>query len=543
MALKSLRHFYQSRSISARLYLIIIPTTIIAIFAAGFLGDRLAARLAEASIEEDAVRIAKELASALSSDDILDNPEEMHRWLSELVETNNFVNRINVYERTGNTIVRLVSTSSTNSHSQMLDEMTSAREARVLLVPQIKDRERLLKVVAPISISSGRSGAVSLTTSLHQSDLMGEVHAKVALFLIPVTVLILVPMLHYFFTRVITRRIENLLVAMTAAKQGDMRKRVYSGANDELGSIAIGFNEMMGALERASLERDRLLQEQQGFNQQLQSRVAAATSDLTAANERLRGLNEDFVETQRRLTQLERAAVAGQMAAGFAHEIGSPLSAISTHLQLLQEDPQTRDAARARLKLIQDQVERITRFVEEMLAETRGTAQPRGTVQLNQILQHLLLFLEEHFLRHRLRVETYFDENLPHVMANDQQLQQVFLNLFNNASDAMPDGGTLRVTTGGGSGSNGRSVVEVVVSDEGIGIPTDKQARIFEPFFSTKHLHKGTGLGLTIAARIIRQHEGTITVNSKPGMGATFTVRLPACCTITLEEGEAKESL
>ncbi len=523
----SLRDFYQSRSVSVRLYLIIIPTTVFAICAAGYLGDLAAGHLADLSIEKNAVRIANELATTLSADDILEDTEDLRRWMGELVEANDFITRIDVYELTGNAVVRIVTTSSSNTHALTVDEMTSAREARLLLVPQIKDRARFLKVVAPVSVSGGGLGAVAVTSSLHQSDLMGEVHSRVALFLIPVTILLLVPMLHYFFTRVITRRIGNLLVAMTAAKQGDLGRRVLPGANDELGTIALGFNDMMEAFQRASSERDRLLEEQNDFNRQLQSRVAAATQDLTAANERLRQLNQDFLETQRRLTQLERTEVAGQMAAGFAHEIGSPLSAISTHLQLLQEDPLTQDAARARLKLIQAQVERITGFVEEMLVETREATQLRESVQLNTLLRQLLLFLEEHFVRHKLRVETVFDEKLPEVSANARQLQQVFLNLFNNASDAMPDGGTLRVSTGYGSDADGKGFVEVVVSDDGVGIPADKLERIFEPFFSTKDLHHGTGLGLTIAARIIRQHEGTITVESTPGHGTTFAVRLP----------------
>lgn len=270
------------------------------------------------------------------------------------------------------------------------------------------------------------------------------------------------------------------------------------------------------------------MEEQKGFNQQLQDKVREATHDLSTANERLRHLNQDLLETQLRLTQLERMAMAGQMAATFAHEIGSPLSAISTHIQLLSENPATPEAARERLQLIQEQVGRIIGFVEEMLAETRAATQTRTALQVNQILRQLLLFLEQHLQRHRVKLETAFSEDLPDIDANAQQLQQVFLNLFNNACDAMPEGGTIRVETRVEPGAGGTRFVAILVSDDGLGIPTEKQEHIFKPFFTTKDLRRGTGLGLTIADRIIRQHEGTITLESEEGVGTAFTIRFPA---------------
>ncbi len=536
-----LRGFYRSRSISFRLYLIIILTTIIAISVAGYLGDRVAARLADSAVEANTARVAVGLAGTLSRDDILRDQEDLRRTVNDLLEANDFIARIDVYELTGNSIVRLITTSNANVRSLTVDEMTAAHQSRLLLVPEFKDRERFLKVIAPISIAGGGAGAVSVTSSLLWSDLMGQVHYRIALFLIPGTVLLLVLMLHYSFTRVMTRRIGHLMGAMTHARNGDLGRRVAPGANDELGKIARGFNEMMQEFERASLERDRLLEEQKGFNQQLQDRVTEATGDLSAANERLRQLNQDLLETQRRLTHLERKAVAGQMAATFAHEIGSPISAISTQLQLMLEDDRTSSNARNRLQLIQDQVDRITGFVEEMLAEARVATQVRSPVQVNRILTQLLLFLEQHLLRCRVQVETRFDPDLPEIEANAQQLQQVFLNLFNNACDAMPNGGSLTVTTHVESDAGGNRYVMIGVSDNGVGIPDEKQQRIFEPFFSTKELQGGTGLGLTIANRIVRQYGGTITLESSVGKGSAFTIRFPAAVTRSDANGAVAE--
>jgi two-component system, NtrC family, sensor kinase len=157
---------------------------------------------------------------------------------------------------------------------------------------------------------------------------------------------------------------------------------------------------------------------------------------------------------------------------------------------------------------------------------------------VNQVLQQLLLFLEQHLQRHRVRLETAFGEGLPDIEASAHQLQQVFLNLFNNACDAMPEGGTIRVETGVETDSGGRLFVVVRVRDTGIGIPKEKQEHIFKPFFSTKDLHRGTGLGLTIAARIIQQHQGSITLESREEGGTAFTIRFPAAASAAVKIAE-----
>ena len=191
------------------------------------------------------------------------------------------------------------------------------------------------------------------------------------------------------------------------------------------------------------------------------------------------------------------------------------------------------------MRLIQDQVKRITVFVEELLSETRASSQARSAVQLNRLLQQLLLFLGQHLGRHQVRVESRFNPDLPEIDANPQQLQQVFLNLLNNACDAMPRGGTVRVETMVEVTPDGRPFVIVSIADNGIGIPEEKQGRIFEPFFTTKDLRRGTGLGLSIAATIIREHNGTIDLRSAPEMGATFTIRFPA----SVARAAAREAL
>ncbi len=521
--------FLQSRSLSFRLFLITIPTTILAISLLGYFDDRVAGSLLDSQVEAGSVRLATQLADDLARDGMLDHAENARKFVGELVEANFFVIRIDVFRFSGDELQRVVTTSTSSAQPIHVDELTAARQGQPLVLRQYQEGERLLKAIVPIAQGSPQQvrGCVSLLSTLRQSDLLREVHYKIALFLIPAAVAVLIVMLHLMFTREVTRRIDRVVAAMVRARAGELQHRIEVDSSDEIGTVAQGFNDMMAEIERTSADRARLLHEQENFNLELRQRVREATTDLSAANDRLTRLNEDLVETQRRLTQAERTAVAGYMAATFAHEIGSPLSAMSTHLQLLAESPGvTTDMAR-RIDLVQQQLSRITWYVEELLAETRAPGQARGPVQVNDLLRQLLLFLEHHLARRGVALETDFGAGLVPVEANAQQLQQVFLNVLNNAGDAMPDGGKIVVRTRlEHDADSGREVV-VSISDNGIGIPSEKQARIFEPFFSTKDLRRGTGLGLTIAAKIIRQHHGRIEVQSSQGQGTTLTIRLP----------------
>ncbi len=529
--LEGIRRLFDTRSISFRLYLIIVPATILAILLINYVDTDISRRLLDSSIENKTATVAKQLADDLAE---LDNSScadlQLQRsWLAGLVETNFYIAHIDVYRLSRQTLTRIVTTSSSPSQPISVDEMAAVTAKSTRSLTLFQDRERYYKVIVPFTNAPcGTVGCVSVVSTLSQSDLVASVHDQIDPYLIPISVAGLILLLHFLFTRVLTGRIWKLGHAMALARKGDLARRAPVDRHDELGAIAQLFNETMAEIERASRERDRLLQEQKGFNERLQAKVQEATRELSAANLQLSQVNQDLIDSQRRLTHLERMAVAGQMAAAFAHEVGSPLSAISTHLELMAEEPGCSEEARHRIQLIQEQMSRITGFVEDLLSETRAAAQALGRVQLNDILRQLLLFLAQHLERHGIRIETRFQPDLPEIEANAQQLQQVFLNLLNNAADAMPNGGTAVVETRVDTDADGRELVAVAVSDNGIGIPAEAQKRIFEPFFSTKDLRRGTGLGLSIAARIVRQHAGTIDLESEPGIGTTFTIRFPA---------------
>jgi nitrogen-specific signal transduction histidine kinase len=526
---QKLRRYVDMRSISFRLYLIIIPATVLSILLISYVDSSIAARLLEDKVTRNTTTLANQLAADLSREQTPLPAEILGQWLRQLLETNAFATRIEVFKLENGILTRISTTSSSMTQPTTIDELIAVQQSQTAILHPYNDRERTLKVIVPYQNPFALiTGCVSVSSSLRQADDILEVHQRIDIFLIPASVLLLVVLLHYLFVRGLTGRIGRLGQAMTEARSGALEKRAPVDRHDELGVIAQLFNETMEEIERASRERDRLLEEQKDFNARLRARVQEATQELSSANLRLSQANQDLIDTQRRLTRYERMAVAGQMAAAFAHEVGSPLSAISTHLELMAEERSCSEETRRRIRLIQEQLNRITGFVEELLAETRAAAQAFGRVRLNDILQQLVTFLGQHFERHRIVLESRLQPDLPEIEANGQQLQQVFLNLLNNAADAMPNGGTIRVDTGTEADAGGRKMTWATVSDSGVGISHEEQKRIFEPFFSTKDFRRGTGLGLSIAARIIRQHEGTIGLESEPGKGTTFKICFPA---------------
>jgi two-component system, NtrC family, sensor kinase len=540
----SLRKYFWIRSISFRLHLFIVTTIVLTVLLVSYLDSRVTLRLIDSEIERDAKITASHLAEDLGRGDAPAEAATIQTWLRRSMEAESYITRIDVYRLSGDTSSLFVTTSSSQSRPFAAAESAAIRESRVLTIPGSQEKERYLKVIVPFTDAGGIRGCISLIASLRQSELAGRTHNRIAYFLVPGSVLLTMILLHFLFTRLLIRRFDRLIRAMNEASRGNLEIRAPVDHDDEIGIIARRYNEMMEQIEIAQRERDRLLEEQKTFNIQLQERVREATSEISDTNQALRQVNEDLLDTQRRLTQAERAAVAGQMAATFAHEIGSPLSAISTHLELMSEDKSISGDTSRRLNLIQEQVARITSFVEDLLQETRASMQTRSFVQLNHILQQLLLFLEQHLERQRVKVETHFSPDLPEIEANPQQLQQVFLNLLNNACDAMPDGGTVLVKTCTDQAPDGTFVV-ASVKDNGSGIPEEKQARIFEPFFTTKELNRGTGLGLSIAARIIRQHQGKLELHSVPGEGTLFTIRFraPAAMPVRNQALSGKETM
>lgn len=218
----------------------------------------------------------------------------------------------------------------------------------------------------------------------------------------------------------------------------------------------------------------------------------------------------------------QRLAALGQLAAGAAHEIRNPLTAIHGFLQLLQQE--CREGAATRyLQIVRQEMERIEGITSDLLLLSRSPAQRLRPCALGPLLQGLCELLRERAADRGVRLQLTLEE-AAEVAAVPERLRQVFLNLLGNAIEAMPGGGTVHVCVRRSPPWQGE-YYEVVVEDEGAGIPASVLPRVFEPFFTTKA--GGTGLGLAVSESIVRGFGGHITVESPPGRGAVFTVRLP----------------
>jgi hypothetical protein len=231
----------------------------------------------------------------------------------------------------------------------------------------------------------------------------------------------------------------------------------------------------------------------------------------------------DRAELEQRLVQADKLSSIGLLAAGVAHEVNTPLAVISTYAQMLAKQ-MAEDAPQKTVILdkIAKQTFRASEIVNSLLNFSRTSSTSFGDVNLNKVIQETLSLLEHQLQKSGVQIKSELDSSLPPIHGNTGKLQQVFLNLFLNARDAMATGGTLEVRTWrDGAG------VKVEVADSGHGIAPEHLRRIYDPFFTTKGAHKGTGLGLSVTYGIIQEHGGSIEVTNRPDGGARFRLELP----------------
>jgi len=236
-------------------------------------------------------------------------------------------------------------------------------------------------------------------------------------------------------------------------------------------------------------------------------------------------------QSQEQLRQTEKLAELGTLASGMAHEIGTPMNVILGRAEYLQRRTKEPETAKS-LQTIVDQVERITKIMNQLLTFARRRPIERRPSNINKVIEETLEVMQERFGRHHIAVRTQLDRGLPKGDVDPDQIGQVVLNLAINALHAMGDSGNLVVRTAivpvsTGSAEKYAEMIEVSVADSGCGIAPEDLDKIFDPFFTTKEVGKGTGLGLTVVHGIIQEHGGQIAVESEAGKGTTFKIRLP----------------
>ena len=273
---------------------------------------------------------------------------------------------------------------------------------------------------------------------------------------------------------------------MARVEKGDLSVRMKPSGKDEIGRLISSFDSMVGRLDTAKQELDRY----------------------------------HFQQMER----ADRLASIGEMAAGIAHEIKNPLTGIASAITIIKDDFSSSDPRNEIMKEVLEQINRLDKTANDLLFFGKPTQPDPAYTDINSTLGKTLMFASQHRGGKNIEKKLELQDNLPPVYVDAKQIQQVFLNLFLNAVQAMPDGGVLTVKSS--LLQKECDWVQVSIADTGKGIPPQILEKIFTPFFTTKA--QGTGLGLAICHKLITQHGGTLTVASEDGKGTVFTVALPA---------------
>jgi len=292
--------------------------------------------------------------------------------------------------------------------------------------------------------------------------------------------------LSYILSRSISVPVHRLVVASKELSKGNLEVKVEKTSNDEIGLLADAYNSMANALR----ERDERLKE----------------------------------FTRKKFMESERLALIGQLAANVAHELNNPLQGIVTYSHLLLERNSIDDPTRQSLQKIVVQANRSRDIIRGLLDFSRQRKPDKTLCNINNLLDESLSFLENQALMQNIQITTQFNNDLPSIVIDPSQVQRVFINLIVNAAEAMNGNGQLSIST---KRDLAKDCIEITFSDTGTGISEENLEKIFDPFFTTKETGHGVGLGLAISYGIIKEHGGTVSVESEVGKGTTFIIRLP----------------
>jgi signal transduction histidine kinase len=301
--------------------------------------------------------------------------------------------------------------------------------------------------------------------------------------------------------------------------------------HQQLHAILVAHDRVIGYVEVYNLFEEEASDEVLSLLNSMATAVAMALENARLYEE-VRDSAEELAASQAQLIQSAKLAATGNLAASIAHELNNPLQAVQSCVYLLSDSVSPDDPNRPYLDIAQEELDRIARIVGQMVDFYRPAKERREPADVNQLLESVLALVYKRVQQSGIQLRADLESNLPKIVATADHIKQVFLNVVLNALDAMPDGGELVVTT--------RLVVvperilsllpetqqvEIRFADTGLGIATEDLSRIFDPFFTRKP--KGTGLGLSISYDIVERHGGTIEVESAPGQGTIFTIRLP----------------
>jgi two-component system NtrC family sensor kinase len=338
----------------------------------------------------------------------------------------------------------------------------------------------------PIRDASGRVVGMLYVGTLEQPYVDLRVRTSLLFLGITLTAVLAAIAVSYIFSRRLSTPVRALVAASRRVAAGDLETKVPVTSNDEIGQLASSFNTMAASLKA----RDDQLKE----------------------------------FARRKVMESERLAVVGQLAADVAHELNNPLQGIVTYSYLMLERLPADDASRSSVEKIASEATRCATIIRGLLDFSRPKKPQKKLTPLSTTIDECLSLVEDRAIFQNIEVLRDYAPDVPATVMDPAQMQQVYMNLIINAAEAMGGVGRLTVTT---RHDAARGVVQASFQDTGHGISDENMARIFDPFFTTKEVGHGTGLGLAISFGIVKEHGGTITVESEEGVGTTFTIELP----------------
>ena len=528
-------------SLHAKLFILLgLVTSILTVAVAYFI-----IRNSRREIETYSRNLTIEAAQTVETDVVerdptFKDPDKLDQLLASIAGPDRSVFQIDVFRRVGRDEVQLLRSSGDEDSVDWgpdLGSYLSLPGPQAELV-DLNTGNKAWKVYLPIrSPKAGRPplGLIRAYCDLERWEVVWNQNFKKTIRTLPEVLLGEFILLWLILRLLISDPVEATVLAMQQLEQGDPAARVPVRRSDELGLIATRFNDMATRLQRAGEEREALFREIQGLNDNLKGRIDAALEELHAKNAELAQMAERNALLREELGAQERLAVAGQLTATFAHEVGTPLNLVNGHLQLLQGQQELPERTRERLGVIHAQIQRVGDIVRRMLDLTRRPQLHRQRVSMPDLLASLRQLWAPMMTAHDVRVEADIPADCS-LDVDRKQMEQLFLNLMNNAVDAMPQGGTVRLEATPALGSTPEVPWwQIAFRDSGQGISADLLPQVFRPMFTTKPEGKGTGLGLSICREIVRGHGGDIRIESTEGQGSSVIFTLPGAASTEVE--------
>jgi len=443
------------------------------------------------------IQIAVENALALR----VRQPTELVSLLEDLTLGQREIDGIRLFDREGHVLA--ASRARTVALSPQSDAVAGVIETGTpgVVETSVHDQSWLVYILpvrylAPVGRNrfTARRAALEIAFVVPDGSTLARRAIREVLLRVGVLTVVLALLIAVVLQRQVLRPLADLAQSIRDLGEGRRGPPLPVKRQDELGELAEAFNRMTERLEEA---RQRVVAER-----------------------------EYALDLEQQLRRSETLAVAGKLASGIAHEVGTPLNIISGRAEIVLRSLPPEHSGRQDLERIIHQIDRVSNIVRSLLDAVRLGKLEVQRVPIEVLISRLLLLLEHVVRKRGISITTSIPEDLSDVAGDPGRLQQVFINLLINAVEATPPNGQITIKARP-CVNDGRAGVSMEVTDTGVGIPPDALGQVFEAFYTTKPAGQGTGLGLSITRDLVRDHGGTIVAQSRPGHGATFTVWLP----------------